>query len=319
MTMKTKELQTDTRKRRKKKTLGGHSDKAYLMMVLPGALHALIFCYIPLIGILIAFKDIDYSLGILKSPWCGLKNFEFLFRSPDTFVIFRNTICYGAVGIILGAICPVALAVAFTKLRSKHLSKVYQTIAMLPHFISWIVVSYIVSSFLDYKFGVVNHLLASFGAEPVDWYATTKPWPFLLVFLNLWKSLGYSAVVYIASIAGIDQSLYEAAAIDGATSHQQTRYITLPQLSNIIIIMLIMSIGGLISSNFDLFYTVPKESGQLFPVTNVINTFVYRSLRINNDIGMSSAAGLLQSVVSFILVLSANLITKKIDEEKAMF
>ena len=317
--MKTKELPTDAGKRRRKNALGAHNDKAYCMMALPGALHCIIFCYIPLIGILIAFKDIDYSLGILKSPWCGLRNFAFLFKNPDTFTIFRNTICYGAVGIVLGAICPVAMAIAFTKLMSKRTSKVYQTIAMLPNFISWIVVSYIVLSFLDYNYGVINHLLIRFGAEPVDWYATTKPWPYILVLLPLWKSLGYSSVVYTASIAGIDSSLYEAAAIDGATPRQQTRYITLPQLANIIVIMLIMNIGMLISSNFDLFYTIPKESGALFPVTNVINTFVYRALRINNDIGMSSAAGLLQSVVGFILVVTSNFIVKKIDEDKAMF
>ena len=317
--MKTKEVKTAGKIHRKKNALGTNNDKAYLMMVLPGALHGLIFAYFPLIGILIAFKDIDYSLGILKSPWCGLKNFQFLFGSPDTGIIFRNTLCYGAVGIILGAICPVALAVAFTKLRSKYVSKIYQTIAMLPYFISWIIVSYIVASFFDYKFGVLNHLIEKLGHKPIDWYTEIKIWPFLLVFLNLWKCLGYNAVVYIASIAGIDASLYEAAAIDGATSNQQTWYITLPQLSNIIAIMLIMSMGGLISSNFDLFYTVPKESGALFPVTNVINTFVYRSLKINNDIGMSSAAGLLQSVIGFILVTSSNLIIKKIDEDKAMF
>ncbi len=317
--MKTKEVKTAGKIHRKKNALGTNNDKAYLMMVLPGALHGLIFAYLPLIGILIAFKDIDYSLGILKSPWCGLKNFQFLFGSPDTGIIFRNTLCYGAVGIILGAICPVALAVAFTKLRSKYVSKIYQTIAMLPYFISWIIVSYIVASFFDYKFGVLNHLIEKLGHKPIDWYTEIKIWPFLLVFLNLWKCLGYNAVVYIASIAGIDASLYEAAAIDGATSNQQTWYITLPQLSNIIAIMLIMSMGGLISSNFDLFYTVPKESGALFPVTNVINTFVYRSLKINNDIGMSSAAGLLQSVIGFILVTSSNLIIKKIDEDKAMF
>ena len=317
--MKTKEVKTAGKIHRKKNALGTNNDKAYLMMVLPGALHGLIFAYLPLIGILIAFKDIDYSLGILKSPWCGLKNFQFLFGSPDTGIIFRNTLCYGAVGIILGAICPVALAVAFTKLRSKYVSKIYQTIAMLPYFISWIIVSYIVASFFDYKFGVLNHLIEKLGHKPIDWYTEIKIWPFLLVFLNLWKCLGYNAVVYIAFIAGIDASLYEAAAIDGATSNQQTWYITLPQLSNIIAIMLIMSMGGLISSNFDLFYTVPKESGALFPVTNVINTFVYRSLKINNDIGMSSAAGLLQSVIGFILVTSSNLIIKKIDEDKAMF
>lgn len=317
--MKTQKLKTDIKRRRRKNALGVHNDKAYLMMAFPGALHCIIFCYLPLIGIFIAFKDIDYSLGILRSPWCGLSNFEFLFRNPDAFVIFRNTICYGAVGIVLGAVCPVAMAIAFTKLMNKFASKVYQTVAMLPNFISWIVVSYIVLSFLDYNHGAVNHLLARFGVEPVDWYKTIKPWPYILVFLPLWKSLGYSSVVYTASIAGIDASLYEAAAIDGATPHQQTRYITLPQLMNIIVIMLIMNIGSLISSNFDLFYTVPKESGTLFPVTNVINTFVFRALRINNDVGMSSAAGLLQSVVGFILVVTSNFIVKKIDEDKAMF
>ena len=207
-----------------------------------------------------------------------------------------------------------------SRMTNKKTVKVYQTMMMLPYFISWVVVSYIVFAFLSYSYGLLNtSLLPALGMEPIDWYTHKLYWPFILVFLSTWKGLGYGAVVYIAAIAGIDTSLYEAAAIDGATKWQQTRYILIPELMSDIVIMLILKIGGMFSADFGLFYNIPMERGELFPVTNVISTFVYRALRVNGDVGMSSAAGFLQSVVGFVLIMLSNGIVRLIDEEKSLF
>ena len=292
----------------------------FLLMVLPGTLFVLVFSYLPMIGILIAFKSIDYSKGIIMSPWVGLQNFKFLFDNPDAWVIIRNTVGYNLIFLVLGTICPVAVAIMMSRMTNKRTVKVYQTMMMLPHFISWVVVSYIVYAFLSYSYGLLNtSLLPALGMEPINWYAEKQYWPFILVFLNTWKGLGYGAVVYIAAIAGIDTSLYEAAAIDGATRWQQTRYILIPELMSVIVIMLILNIGKMLNADFGLFYNVPMEYGELFPVTNVISTFVYRALKINGDVGMSSAVGFLQSVVGFVLIMLSNGIVRMIDEEKSLF
>mgnify|MGYP004605415351 FL=1 len=292
----------------------------FLLMVVPGTLLAVVFSYLPMFGIVVAFKKIDYAKGIFGSPWVGMKNFNFLFGYPDLKIILRNTLGYNIMFIILGAVIPVTLAMLLSQLRNKRVSKVYQTVMMLPNFMSWVVVSYIVFAFLSFRLGIVNTmLLTGLGKAPVDWYSETKLWPFLIIFLNVWKSFGYNTVVYLAAIAGIDGALYEAAAIDGATRRQQMRYITLPELSNIVIIMMILGIGRIMTSDFGLFYNVPMEKGALFPVTNVISTFVYRSLKVNGDIGMSSAAGFFQSVIGFVLVVLTNGIVKRIDESKSLF
>ena len=291
----------------------------FLLMALPGALLTFVFAYLPMFGLVIAFKSIDYSKGILRSPWVGFENFKFLFSSPDTFIILRNTIGYNLVFIVLGVVIPVTLSILLSRLRNKIASKIYQTIMILPHFISWVVVSYIVYAFLNYRLGLVNGILTRIGVEPKDWYTMISAWPFIIILLNTWKTFGYNSVVYLATIAGIDQTLYEAAAIDGANKRQQTWYITLPELANVVIIMTILAIGQILSANFDLFYAVPMQKGALFPVTNVISTFVYRALKINGDVGMSSAAGFLQSVVGFLLVILTNSVVRRIDESKAMF
>ena len=295
------------------------TNMAFLLMVLPGALLTFVFCYMPMGGLIIAFKSIDYAKGFLMSPWVGLNNFKFLFQSPEFPIIIRNTLAYNAVVIILGAIFPIIFSIGFSQLRNKRMGKVYQTLIMLPYFISWIIVTYIVYAFLSYNTGMLNHILQRFGMEPIKWYSRVKMWPGLIVFLALWKSVGYTTVVDIATISGIDSSLYEAASIDGASRRQQIWYITLPELSSVVIIMLILAIGKILNADFSLFYNVPMESGALLPVTNVISTYVYRALMINADIGMSSAAGFFQSVVGFVLVMSANWIVKKIDSDKAMF
>lgn len=319
--LKQKNAASDLRRKRFGSGFGKSlsTNMAFLLMALPGAFLIFVFCYMPMGGLVIAFKNIDYAKGILGSDWVGLKNFKFLFGSPDLPIILRNTIGYNVVTIALGAVIPTIFSIGFSQLRNKRGGKVYQTLIMLPYFISWIIVTYIVYSFLSYRTGLVNHILAAFGKEPVNWYSEIGMWPYLIVFLGLWKSVGYSTVVYLATIAGIDSSLYEAASIDGATKWQQIWYVTLPELSSVIIIMLVLAIGRILNADFSLFYNVPMESGTLLPVTNVISTYVYRALMLNADIGMSSAAGFFQSVVGFILVITANWVVKKIDEEKSMF
>jgi len=292
----------------------------YILMVAPGFILTFIFSYIPMFGIIVAFKNIDYKKGIFGSPWNGFENFKFLFQFPDVKIIVRNTIGYNLVFIVLGIVVPVTFAIILSQIRNKLASKFYQTVMFLPYFLSWIIVSYIVYAFLAYDLGLVNKvILAPLGIDPVDWYGKPEYWPFIIILLHTWKTAGYSTVVYLAAITGIDHELYEAASIDGATKRQQTFCITIPSISTIIIIMLILAIGKILSADFGLFFNVPLEQGRLLPVTNVIDTFVFKALRINGDIAMSSAAGLLKSVIGFFLVMVTNKIVKRYDESKALY
>lgn len=299
-------------------------NKAFLLMVLPGALWLLIFAYLPMPGAVIAFKEYRFGKGgflasILESDWVGFKNFEFLFTAQDAFIITRNTVLYNLVFIILGLICSVSMAIILHELTNKKLSKLYQTGMFMPYFLSWVIVGFFAYSFLSIDKGVLNQVVQYFGMEPISWYSEPKYWPYILVFLNLWKGIGYSSVIYLASIAGIDRSYYEAAMIDGANKWQQVTRITLPLLQPMMIILTILAIGGIFRADFGLFYQIPRESGILFPVTNVIDTYVYRALKVVGDFGISTATGLYQSVVGLILVLTANAIVKKINRDQALF
>jgi len=292
-------------------------------LVLPGAIWFLLFAYLPMVGVVIAFKQWRIEGGfiesLIKSPWVGLDNFKFLFQSSDAWIITKNTILYNFTFIILGIIIPVTLAILLRELFNKKLSKFYQTAMFLPYFLSWVVVSYCLYTFLSPTQGFVNNLLASMGKDTVSWYTESKFWPYIIVFMSQWKSIGYGTVIYLASICGIDKSYYEAAMIDGATKWQQIKNITLPLLKPVLIIMFITAIGGMFKSDFGLFYQLPKDSGALYPVTNVIDTYVYRALMNLGNIGMSTAAGLYQSFVGLILVLITNGIVRKIDNENAFF
>jgi putative aldouronate transport system permease protein len=301
-----------------------NQNKSFLLMVLPGALWFFIFAYLPMPGAILAFKK--YSLdfggffeGIVKSDWVGFKNFEFLFKAHDAFIITRNTVLYNLTFIVLGLILSVTMAIVLYSLTQKRMAKLYQTMMFMPYFLSWVIVSYFSFSFLSEDKGVLNNLLAIFGVEPISWYSETKYWPFILVFMNLWKGIGYSSVIYLAAISGIDKTYYEAAMIDGANKWQQTVKITLPLIRPMMIILTILAIGGIFRADFGLFYEIPRNSGALFPVTNVIDTYVYRTMKVLGDFGMSTAAGFFQSVVGLILVLTANWTVKKISEDQALF
>lgn len=291
-------------------------------MLLPGVILLLSFNYLPMIGLLLAFKKINYVTGLWHSKWVGFDNFEFFISTPDAFRITRNTVLYNLAFMGLGLVFAVLFAIALSQLRNPRLSKLYQSALFLPYFLSWVVVSYLVFSFLSPQYGLVNRVFFNlFGKEPIDWYTTQGPWPYIIIFLNLWKYVGYNAIIYLAGITGIDKTYYESAAIDGATKWQQVKNITLPHLKPIMIIMTILSLGRIFNGDFGLFYqaTLQLGNGFLKPVGDVIDTYVYSALIKSGDIGMASAAGFYQSIVGFVLVLTVNYIVRKINKEDSLF
>ncbi|MBP1963307.1 ABC transporter permease [Paenibacillus aceris] len=299
-------------------------NRAFLLMVLPGTIWLLVMKYLPIYGNLIAFQQFRFDSkglfhGIWHAKWVGFDNFKFLFQTNDAFIITRNTVLYNLVFIVLGLVFPVTIAVIVNGLRNKRMSKFYQTGIMLPHFLSWVVVSYFAFTFLSMDKGIINNILISLGLQSKMWYNEQAYWPFILTFAQVWKTIGYSSVIYIAAIAGIDRTYYEAAVIDGANKWQQIINVTIPHLKPLMIVLTILAVGHIFSSDFGLFYQVPRESGVLFPVTNVIDTYVYRSMKEMGMFSMSAAAGLYQSVVGCILVLAANYVVRRISKEDALF
>lgn len=294
--------------------------KALWLMALPGIIYLLLNNYLPMFGTIIAFKNINYAKGIWKSDWVGFKNFEYLFSTSDAFIITRNTLLYNTVFIVITLICSVSLAIMLNEVRKQLAKKFYQSALLLPYFLSAVIVAYLVYSLLSSEYGFLNKIvLPLFGQNPVSWYNEPKYWPYILVIVNTWKGVGYSCVIYIAAIVGIDNEYYEAAKIDGASKWQQIRHITVPLLMPVITTMVLLSIGRIFYADFGLFYQVPLDSGMLLPVTNVIDTYVYRGLLQLGDLGMSSAAGLYQSLVGFVLVLVSNAIVRKFNRDQALF
>ncbi len=291
----------------------------YLMMV-PGAVYLIINNYIPMTGIVIAFEQFNYGKGMWGSPLIGFKNFEFLFKTKDAWVITRNTLLYNIVFIVLGTVCAIAVAILLNEIRSTRAKKLYQTTILIPFLISIVVVSYLAYAFLSTDSGFINKtILPLFGKEPISWYTTPKYWPYILTLVHIWKGLGYNCIIYYATLVGIDRGYYEAAVIDGANRWQQVVHITLPSLKPTIITLTLMSIGRIFYSDFGLFYQVPMNSGPLLDVTNTIDTYVYRGLMSLNNISMASAAGVYQSLIGFLLVLTANFVVKKLSKENALF
>ena len=290
------------------------------LMFLPGVIYLFINSYIPMFGIQIAFRQYNARDGVYGSPWCGFKNFEFLTKTKDAWIMIRNTVLYNLVFIVLGTVLAVTTAIILNEIRSKAAKQAYQTIILIPFLISMVIVSYLAYAFLSTSNGFINNTLVRlFGITAIDWYNTPKYWPFILVIINVWKGLGYNMILYYATICGIDSTLFEAAVVDGATRWQRVVHVTLPSLRPTIIILTLMALGGIFRSDFGLFYQVPLNSGPLINVTQTIDTYVYRGLIQNNNVGMSSAAGLYQSVVGFVLVSVANGIVRKIDNESSLF
>ena len=292
----------------------------FYIMALPGLVYLLINNYIPMYGILIAFKKLNYQKGLFGSDWYGFKNFEFLFASSDAWTITRNTILYNGAFIVLGTALSIALAILINEIKNRGVSRLCQSLTLLPYLMSWVVVSYLVFAFLSSESGLINKsILAPLGIPNINWYQEKKFWPFILIFVNIWKSIGYSMIIYLAAIVGISQDYYEAAILDGANKWRQIRNITLPMLTPTMLVLLVLSLGQIFRSDFGLFYQIPKNSGALYSVTRTIDVYVYQALMKNSNYGMSSAASVYQSAAGFILILSANCVIRKYRPESALF
>lgn len=309
-------------------TKRGHSSRlakikkwtpAYLLM-LPGLVYLIINNYIPMFGVMIAFKQINFQKGIFGSKWVGLSNFEYLFKTKDAFIITRNTLLYNVAFIVINTTLAIFVAILICEVVNKKFKTFYQSVILLPFLMSTVVVSYIAYALLSTQTGLLNAtILPFFGIEPISWYQAPKFWPIILVIVNAWKGVGYGCLIYLATIIGIDKAYYEAAELDGAGKLKQIRYITLPMLVPTVIVLTLLGIGRIFYSDFGLFYQVPMNQGALYSTTNVIDTYVYRGLLQLGNIGMSSAAGVYQSCVGFILVVVSNLVVKKISKENALF
>lgn len=297
-----------------------------LTMVAPIAIWLLLLRYLPIGGILLAFKDYKvnpsnptFVNNLLTSEWVGFENFEFLFKTDDAWIMFRNTLAYNSAFIILDVIIPVTIAIMISEMTVKFFAKAYQTMLFFPYFLSWVVVSYFLNAFLDPQYGLIPSMQRAAGETVISWYTTKGPWPYILIISHIWKNVGYCTVLYLSAITGIDTTQYEAAAIDGASKWQQVCYVTLPHLRTMICILFIMNVGKIFNADFGLFYNVPMQNGALFDVTQVIDTYVYRAFIATGDPSLSSAAGLLQNVLGFICIMTANGIIEKIDSDSSMF
>ena len=305
---------------RLQKKSSGQKHWTLILFMVPGLVYLLINNYIPMAGILLAFKKVNYTLGIFKSPWCGLSNFKYLFKTKDAAIIFRNTVLYNLAFIVLGTAAAVATAILLGEVKKKKLLKISQTSILLPHILSTAVIAYLAFAFLSKDSGFLNNaIIKPLGGDAISWYSKPKYWPYILTFIQLWRSVGYTTIMYYATLVGIDTSYYEAAVIDGASTWDQIRYITLPCLKTTIITLTIMNLGRMFYSDFGLFYQVPMNNGLLFNATNTLDTYVYRGLLELNDIGRASAACFIQSVLGFVLVWGANALTRKVDPDSAVF
>ncbi|WP_442955929.1 ABC transporter permease [Paenibacillus sp. MMO-58] len=311
--------QTDIPYKKKKNKYRKYSP--LLIMMVPGLLYLLFNNYLPMLGIAIAFKKINFAKGLLGSDWVAFDNFTYLFKTSDAFIITRNTILYNLLFIVVGTFLSFACAILLNEIKNKVLLKFYQSIITLPHLISMVIVSYLVYAFMSADTGFMNHtVLPWFGIKDgISWYTEEKYWPWILSLVHFWKSVGYSSIVFFAALLGIDEEYYEAARLDGASRLKQIRHITLPILTPVIIMLTLLSVGRIFYSDFGLFYQVPMNSGALFNTTATIDTYVFKGLMGTGDLGMSAAAGVYQSVVGFLLVILANYIVRLYSKDSALF
>lgn len=293
--------------------------RVLLLMCLPAIIFFIVFCYCPLPGVYMAFTNYNFRDGIFGSPFVGLKNFEFLFSSGQLWSLTKNTILYNLVFIIGGNILQITLAIMLNEIRCKWFKKVSQTFMFLPYFISAVLVGAIAFNILNYDTGALNTLIRESGGNPLKIYSMAGIWPFIIIICQFWQSTGYGSIVYFASICGIDSSMIEAAEVDGATSWQRIKYIILPMLKPTFIILLLFALGGIVRGNFGLFYNLVGGNSQLFATTDIIETFVYRTMMSQNNFLTSSAVGLYQSLFGFILVMFSNWLVKRLDPEYALF
>ncbi|MDT8860205.1 ABC transporter permease subunit [Alkalihalobacillus sp. MEB130] len=290
------------------------------LLMFPGLLYLSINNYIPMFGLFIAFKDINFAQGIWGSDWVGFRNFEYLFSTRDAWVITRNTILYNSAFIVFTMVAALALAILLNEVKNKLLARFYQSVVLLPYLISMVIISYLVFAVFSTRTGLMNQtILPLLGLDQVSWYTEAMHWPWILTSVKVWNDVGFFTVILFAAVIGISNEYYEAAKLDGATKWQQIRYITLPSIAPVIVMLVLIGIGKIFYSDFGLFYVVPMDSGPLYSTTNVIDTYVFRGLMQLGDISMSAAAGFYQSIVGFVLVVISNWLVRRKNKENALF
>ncbi|MDR6551613.1 ABC transporter permease subunit [Paenibacillus qinlingensis] len=292
--------------------------RSLFLIGLPAVIVVFIFYYLPMYGIVIAFKDINYAKGIWGSDWVGLHNFKFFFNSQDAFRITRNTLLLNGLFIVVGMSCALVIGLLLAELGRRWV-KLFQTILFFPYFLSWVVVGFVSYILLNPSFGVINKTLEQLHLTPIDWYSKPGYWPLILTLTYLWKNVGYTAIIFFTGLLSIDNSYYEAASIDGASRLQQIRKISIPLILPLITMLFMLNVGRIFYSDFGLFYFVPRDAGMLYPTTDVVDTYVFRSLRVVGDLGMASAASLYQAVVGLVLVITTNVLVRKFNKENALF
>ena len=294
-------------------------NKALFLMIAPATIFVFVMQYLPMSGLVMAFKNYRYDLGVFGSEWCGWTNFRFLFASGTGWLITKNTILYNLLNLVTSQLLSVILAVFITEINNKIFKKVTQSLIFLPYFISWVIVGVFIFNIFNYETGLLNGFLAVFGIEKVNVYGLPEVWPFIICLFNAWKWCGYNSVIYIAAITGVDPEIYEAAAIDGATIFKRIRYITLPCIKPTVITMLLLQVGRILRGDFEMFYQIVGNNGQLYNATDVIDTYVFRSLMGGINLGQTAAAALYQSALCFIFIVVVNNVVKKIESDYALF
>lgn len=294
-------------------------NKALFVMATPAVILVLVMQYLPMSGLVLAFKNFRFDLGVFGSDWNGWANFQFLFASGTGWLITKNTILYNLLNLITSQALAVIIAIFITEMNGKYFKKISQSVIFLPYFISWIIVGVFVYNIFNYETGLMNGLLASFGVDPVNVYAMPGVWPVIICLFNAWKWCGYNSVIYIAAIMGVDAGIYEAASIDGATMFQRVRHITLPSIRPTLVTMILLQVGRILRGDFEMFYQIVGNNGQLYNMTDVIDTYVFRSLLTSPNIGMTAAASLYQSALCFIIIMVVNAVVKRIDSDYALF
>jgi putative aldouronate transport system permease protein len=294
-------------------------NRTLLIMLLPSILFFVAFAYIPMAGIVVAFKQLDYTHGVFGSPWVGFDNFRFLFLSGQALKLTRNTILYNSAFLVVNVTCQITVAIFLSEMKRRFVKRVSQTILLLPYFISWVVVGAFIYNIFNYQFGMLNTFLKSIGAAPVDVYNAPSVWKYILVLFSAWKDVGYGAIIYLSAITSISCELYEASSIDGANIFKQIYHITLPSIRPTVIIIVLLALGNILRGNFAMFYQIIGNNGLLYDATDVIDTYVFRSLMQDKNFGMSAAAGLYQSALCFIIIMIANYSIRRIDADYALF
>ncbi len=293
--------------------------RVFLLMLLPAVVYTIVFSYMPMTGIVMAFKKYSYAGGIFHSPWNGLKNFEFFFKSGQAAMVTRNTVLYNILFIAFNTTLQMTVAILLTEMKNRYFRKISQSLMFLPYFISWVIVSVISFNMLSYDYGFINSLIEKLGGTKINFYASGSIWPVILTLFGGWKGVGYGSVMYLAAIMGIDTSIYEAASIDGANVFQRIFKITIPLMMPTVVILFLLAVGGIFRGNFDMFYNLVGDNGLLYKYTDVIDTYTFRALISNNDFGMAAAAGLYQSVLCFITILLVNKLVSVYSKEYSLF